>query len=242
MRVSRIYTDVPLTENLSAELNPKTSHYISRVLRLKEGTSLILFDGSGRQFDASINHISKNSVTVDVGPADQTSVESPLNIHLGIAISKGDRMDWVIQKATELGVSEITPLLSQRVEVKLKGERLQKKQEHWQQIGISSCEQCGRNLVPQVHPLTDASSWINAVNAEKKFVLHHRSEHALDPTAQVNSIALLIGPEGGLAEQEIITAEQHGFSSLRLGPRVLRTETAPLAAIAILQNIWGDIK
>lgn len=241
MRISRIYSSVQLLPSQAVELGEKASHYISRVLRLKEGAGLILFDGSGRQFEAVINSIGKKTVIVETGPAADTNLESPLAIHLGIAISKGDRMDWVIQKATELGVSEITPLLSERVEVKLKGERLQKKMEHWQQISISSCEQCGRNIVPTVHALSPVDNWIKTVSAEEKFVLHHRANCILEPGTPISSLALLIGPEGGLSEQEIAQAAQSGFNQLTLGPRVLRTETAPLAAISILQSIWGDM-
>ena len=166
---------------------------------------------------------------------------SPLQLELGIAISRGDRMDWVIQKATELGATSIAPLTTLRSEVKLKGERAEKKQRHWQQVIISACEQCGLNQLPQLQPLANLESWLPGVNADRKFVLHHRDTSANKSDRKPTSAAILIGPEGGLEENEIISAGQHGFEALTLGPRILRTETAPLAAIAILQAKWGDM-
>ncbi|WP_101758535.1 16S rRNA (uracil(1498)-N(3))-methyltransferase [Oceanicoccus sp. KOV_DT_Chl] len=239
MRIPRIYVAQPLTEHQTTELNEASSHYISKVLRLNEGAPLILFNGQGGQFDACIEAVSKKWVTVTVQQQHLLETESPLSIHLGIAISKGDRMDWVIQKATELGVTEITPLLSARVELKLKGERLEKKLQHWQKIAISACEQCGRNRIPTVHKLLGIDQWLTSVQADKKLVLHHRTEQTLNSDDEVNKTALLIGPEGGLNETEINDAEKNGFQAMQLGPRVLRTETAPLVAITLLQSVWA---
>ncbi|MFA7554547.1 MAG: 16S rRNA (uracil(1498)-N(3))-methyltransferase [Spongiibacteraceae bacterium] len=240
MRISRIFTEALLQAEQLITLDEKASHYLSKVLRLKVDAPLILFNGDGHQYPSTIAAVDKKTVSVRTERCEIVDVESPLSTHLGIALSKGDRMDLVMQKATELGVTAITPLLSERSEVKLKGERADKKQQHWQQILISSCEQCGRNKIPQLNPIQTIDSWTESVQADKKLVLHHRSDHRIDPTETVSSVAILIGPEGGLSEREIQAAQQKQFAPLTLGPRVLRTETAPLVALAILQQAWGD--
>jgi 16S rRNA (uracil1498-N3)-methyltransferase len=241
MRIPRIYTQSPLTENSQLQLEAEPSKHLAKVLRMKSGDSLTIFNGGGEAFSASILSANKGSVVVEVGSGLNEDLESALSIHLGIAVSRGDRMDWVVQKATELGVTEITPLFTERTEVKLAGERAQKKLRHWQQITINACQQCGRNRLPITHPITELGAWHSGVEADCKLVLHHRAS-PLDYGSAPTSIALLVGPEGGLTEIEIESAEQVGFQSLRLGPRVLRTETAPLAAIAILQAQWGDMR
>ena len=241
MRISRLFINTTLSPNALISLDEKASHYLINVLRLKPNAPLVVFNGDGNQYSATIEAIEKKAVTLRTKDCEAVNNESPLSIHLAIALSKGDRMDWIIQKATELGVTAITPLTSERSEVKLKGERLEKKLQHWQQIAISACEQCGRNRVPAIHALSIADDWVKTVNAERKLVLHHRTEQTIDATRHIASAALLIGPEGGLSEREINAAEQQGFAALRLGPRVLRTETAPLAAITLLQHSWGDM-
>ncbi|QFU77597.1 16S rRNA (uracil(1498)-N(3))-methyltransferase [Halioglobus maricola] len=241
MRIPRIYTRQALQPNSEIELEPGPSQHLARALRMQIDHQLILFDGTGGQYPASITAVGKKQVAVKTGAFDDRDVESPLSIHLGIAISRGDRMDWVVQKATELGVDRITPLLTERTEMKLKGERAEKKINHWQQIAISACEQCGRNIVPDIEPLSVCGNWVSSVQAETKLVLHHRADNIPAGSSAPENIALLIGPEGGLSADEIAAAESVGFLSLRLGPRVLRTETAPLAAITILQSRWGDM-
>ncbi len=149
-------------------------------------------------------------------------------------------MDWVLQKATELGVTKITPLITERTEVKLGGERADKKIEHWQQILISACEQCQRNILPELSEPKNYSEWIVQCDAELKFVLHHRDNQGFPQNRTTQSVALLIGPEGGLDDDEIALAITQNFSPLTLGPRVLRTETAPVAAISLVQYLWGD--
>ena len=242
MRINRIYHNTSLQSGQRIDLDERASHHLAKVLRQQPGDSLILFNGDGRQYPAEITAIDKKRVTVLIGEPQVPLTESPLAIHLGIAISKGDRLEWVLQKATELGATAITPLFSERTEFKLKGERLEKKLQHWQQIIVSACEQCGRNSLPQLHSPQSAMQWSESVQADRKLVLHHRSDGSLDPADTVHSTALLIGPEGGLSELEIQHAERNGFQPLTLGPRVLRTETAPLAAIAVLQSLWGDFR
>lgn len=242
MRTARIYTTHKLHSNAAVILEPEPSRHLARVLRLRVGDMLTLFDGSGGEYLSSITAVNKNNVQVLTGAHLKHECESPLKIRLGIAVSRSERMDWIVQKSTELGVSSLTPLLSKHTGVKLTGDRAEKKVHHWQQIAISACEQCGRNRPPVIRPLASIDSWlIMSTTAERKFVLHHRAQSNTMRGETPTSIALLVGPEGGLSENEIAAAEEAGYSSLKLGPRVLRTETAPLAAIAILQSIWGDM-
>ena len=242
MRTIRIYTDQPLTIGEPLALNPTASRHLVSVLRLKAGDTITLFNGQGGEFLCTLEQCSPKKVIAKVHSFEGITRESPLNIHLGIGISRGDKMDWVIQKATEAGVTEITPLFTERTEVKLKGERAEKKIRHWQQVSASACEQCYRNQLPTLHPPIALNEWLREAQAEKKLVLHHRSQQTLSQLGnqRTNSVALLIGPEGGLTTQEIELAEAAKFSSLTLGPRVLRTETAPIIAIGILQSLWGD--
>lgn len=241
MRVPRIYTEQALGPNTAIRLEAGPSQHIARALRMQVGDALVLFDGSGGQYPASISAVDKKAVVATTAGFDEIERESALAIHLGIAISRGDRMDWVIQKATELGVSRISPLLSERTEVKLKGDRADKKALHWRQVAISACEQCGRNRLPATGPLQSLDSWVGGVRAQLKLVLHPTADPVAGPAVAPDSIALLVGPEGGLSAVEVAAAERAGFHALQLGPRVLRTETAPLAAIAVLQARWGDM-
>ncbi len=241
MRITRIYTSQQLSSNSAVALEPEPSRHLARVLRLGVGDTLTLFDGRGGEYPSEITAVDKKQVQVVTGEQLLHESESPLAIHLGIAVSRGERMDWIVQKATELGVTALTPLLTEHTGVKLSGDRAAKKIQHWQQIAISACEQCGRNRPPLVHTLQSQAHWLASTIAERKFVLHHRADNIDLASGAPASIALLIGPEGGLSEGEINTAAQAGYAALRLGPRVLRTETAPLAAIAILQAYWGDM-
>ena len=242
MRKPRIFTPQALQADATFDLEPGPSQHLARALRMGEGDALTLFDGRGGEYSAVISAVGKRQVSVRTGAQDPREVESPLAIHLGIAISRGDRMDWVVQKATELGVARISPLFSERTEVKLRGERAGKKISHWQQIATSACEQCGRNRVPAVTSLNSLDNWLSTVEADRKLVLHHRAINADAGIESPASLALLVGPEGGLSDAEIARAEACDFQSLQLGPRVLRTETAPLAAIALLQGRWGDMQ
>jgi 16S rRNA (uracil1498-N3)-methyltransferase len=242
MRTTRIYTTQPLRSNAHVELEPEASRHVARVLRLGVGDTLCLFDGRGGEYPGEITAVGKRHVQVTTGALLQRECESALYIHLGIALSRGERMDWIVQKSTELGVTEITPLSTEYTGVKLASDRAEKKVHHWQQVAISACEQCGRNRPPVIYSPQTLEHWLTSTDAERKFVLHHRAV-AVDATgATPKDIALLVGPEGGLSDGEIQAAEQTGFTALRLGPRVLRTETAPLAAIAILQARWGDMR
>ncbi|MBN7797289.1 16S rRNA (uracil(1498)-N(3))-methyltransferase [Parahaliea mediterranea] len=240
MRIPRVYTQQPLAEGAEVELEPGPSQHLARALRMSAGQALSVFDGAGNEFAAQILRVDKRAVTAVLCDRSDRDVESPLAVELGIGISRGDRMDWVLQKATELGVQRVVPLFTERTEVKLKGERADKKQQHWRQVIVSACEQCGRNRLPGLGPAVSLGDWLAACSAERRFVLHHRATAAKGSGAP-RSVALAVGPEGGLSDAEIDAAERAGFEALGLGPRVLRTETAPLAALAILQARWGDM-
>ena len=238
MRLSRFFVDAPLSLG-DHELPQDQAHYISRVLRMSEGDAVQLFDGSGQEFRASLLEVGKKRVVVQVTETFAGQIESPLQIHLGQGLSRGERMDWAIQKATELGVNEITPIFSDRCEVRLKDERADKRLQHWRQVAISACEQCGRSRVPVIHPPLLLADWLKQVEADLKLVLHPVAE-PLVSHAKPGSLAFLIGPEGGLTDGEVETAQGAGFHSARLGPRVLRTETAPVVALAVAQQLRGD--
>ena len=240
MRSYRVYSSLPLTVDEQCDLDERASHHLARVLRVKTGDRLSVFNGDGKNYKGAIVSATKQQVSVLIDSIEQADTESSLNTCLALGVSKGDRFEWAIKKATELGVTSIVPILSQRVDARLSPERWQKKQEHWQQIVISACEQSGRAVVPSVQEPTTLFQWLSDVEADCKLVL--------DPEATSNamndqpaSIALLIGPEGGLAASELALASENGFSAMQLGPRVLRTETAPLVALSVLGARWGDI-
>jgi len=240
MRIPRIFTSQTISPSSTLELTEASSHYLTKVLRMQLGRELILFNGKGGEYTAEIIAIQKKVTAVKIIEFQADNRQSPLQLELAIGVSRGERMDWVLQKATELGATKITPLLTMRTEVKLAGERADKKMEHWQQIIISACEQSQRNILPELAQPIAINEWIMQCDAELKFVLHHRDNQGLPKNTTCNQVALLIGPEGGLDENEISLAQNNNFSPLTLGQRVLRTETAPVAAISIVQFLWGD--
>ena len=240
MRLPRLYVPQPLPLKQTMVLGEAASHYLSKVLRMQEDQPLILFNGDGVQVSAHITLVHKKRVEV-LATANLAGPDaSPLHTHLGQVMSRGERMDYVIQKATELGVSEIPPLFSSRCEVKLDPQRQAKRLTHWQQIAISACEQSGRIHIPTIHFPATFEDWINKTVADTKLVLHPHQTQALIDQRAPQSCALLIGPEGGLTDLEVEQAQAQGYTGLRLGPRILRTETAPVAALTLLQHIWGD--
>jgi len=241
MRIPRVYSPQSLNSGQIISLDEAASHYLSRVLRLQTGRELVIFNGEGGEFCARIHSLGKKQVEVLLEEFVAGDRESPLSLELGIGISRGERMDWVLQKATELGVSRISPVFTGRTEVNLSGDRLGKKRAHGQHILASACEQCQRNRLPQLSAPLPLTQWQSQCTAELRFVLHHRDNQGLKRDTAPASLALLIGPEGGLSEMEIQEAETAGFKPLTLGPRVLRTETAPLVAISLVQYLWGDL-
>lgn len=242
MRTPRVYVAGILTTGETLPLPEAQSHYLNKVLRMDAGRPLLAFNGDGREYSARITQVGKRCVEIQVLDSQETHRESPLQTHLAIGISRGERMDWVLQKATELGVSKITPLFTERTEVRLQGERLEKKMEHWRQIIISACEQCQRNVLPQLAGTQEFGEFLSTENPGLKLVLHHRSEQSLKQLSAPSAVTLLIGPEGGLSELEINMAlNNFHYTPLTLGPRVLRTETAPVAALTSVQLLWGDL-
>jgi len=243
MRIPRIYTDQPLVAQDICELGKEAARHLVTVLRLKPGQPVCLFNGQGGEYSGEIVAASSKSVTVRTANYNPDNRQSPLRTLLGIGISRAERFEWVLQKATELGVTEIFPLYTERTEVKLKGDRENKKQARWQQVLASACEQCGRNLVPVLHNSQPLQDWL-CTEADARLLLHHRTTANLQSLSAETpaSVALLIGPEGGLSPSEIETGLASGFQAIALGPRVLRTETAPLAALSVIQWLWGDYR
>jgi len=241
MRIPRIYTEQALITGELIQLEEAASHHLIKVLRMQAGRELILFNGAGGEFTAVIQEVSKKYVAVLIAEHSADNRESPLQLELAIGISRGERFEWVLQKATELGITKITPLITERTEVKTGGDRQEKMQDRWQQIIISACEQCQRNLLPELAAPVQLNDWLATVNSDFRFVLHHRDSKSLPTDQKPQSVSLLIGPEGGLSENEIAQAQAKNFNALTLGPRVLRTETAPIAAISLVQYLWGDL-
>ena len=243
MRIPRVYSPQSISIGDRIQLESGPARHLTSVLRMVAGQEIVLFNGQGGEYRGQLVEAKKGFAAVQITAFEAIDRESPLSIHLAIGISRGERMDWIVQKATELGVREITPLFTQRCEVKLTGDRLVKKLQHWQQVAISACEQCQRNRVPRINSAVALEHWDHHRPQDLKLVLHHRTEVRLRHIEQTpQSICLLIGPEGGLADQEIASAIDLGFQPMALGPRVLRTETAPLAAISLLQGQWGDLQ
>ena len=240
MRVPRFYQPNSISVDTLISLDDNAVQHIARVLRMRAGESIILFNGNGNEYSGTLVEVAKRKVTVNILDCTTPDRASPLNVQIGQSISRGERMDFAVQKSTELGVNSITPLISERCEVKLNTDRLEKKQRQWQQLAISACEQSLRTTVATINPATSLEHWLQTCTAEIKLVLHHHSDKSLDSYAKPTSVALLVGPEGGLTQREVDLAINAGFKAVALGPRVMRTETAPVAALSVLQFLWGD--
>jgi len=218
------------------------AHHVAHVLRLSAGDALTVFDGHGREYPAVIERVGKSAVTLRVSEPSVVDRESPLAVTLAQGISSGERMDYTVQKSVELGVHAIQPLSVERSVVKLSAERAAKRVAHWQAVAVAACEQCGRNRVPLVMPVRSLTSWLADVGADAlRLTLSPDAASTLRELERpAGQIVLLVGPEGGLSPREIEDAKAAAFRPLRLGPRVLRTETAALAALAAMQAVWGD--
>jgi 16S rRNA (uracil1498-N3)-methyltransferase len=243
MAISRIYQAMTLTVGAQVELEEQASHHLARVLRAEIGDIVTVFNGEGGEYETVITAIAKKKINVNIKSYLARDAESPLQLYLAQGISRGEKMDFTIQKAVELGVSGIIPLLTERCTVKLDDEKRQKRLAHWQSIVISACEQSGRNTLPTLLAPVTFHHWLASQATHQGFVLAPLGQYKLQQASlQKNMpVTLLIGPEGGLSEQEIKQACQQGFLSLNLGPRILRTETAGLAALAAIQSIFGDL-
>ncbi len=244
MRLNRIFCPGPLDEGLETALPAAGAYHIARVLRMREGAPLVVFDGAGGEYRAEIARVEGSAVTVRLGERTSGTAESPLKITLVQGISRGERMDWTLQKATELGVNAIAPVLTARSVVRLDEKQAAKKQDHWRGIVIGACEQCGRTHVPAVGTPKTLRNYLSSVKKEGlRLVLSPSAPGSLAGLASVPAkVELLIGPEGGLDDDEIGAARNAGFTPVRLGPRVLRTETAAVVALSVLQALWGDLR
>jgi 16S rRNA (uracil1498-N3)-methyltransferase len=231
----------PLQAHSTVELPPVVAHHVERVLRLASGDALTLFNGQGGEFPARLVSLGK-APRAELGEHLPKEKESPLAITLVQSLASGDKMDWVLQKAVELGASRIVPVTSHRSVVRLSGERAEKRGEHWQRIVASACEQCGRNRLPEVAELRSLLSHMARAPAPGtlRLILAPGAASKLSDLPRPSAAELLVGPEGGFTEDEVLAAQVAGYQSIRLGPRILRTETAGLAALTALQMLWGD--
>lgn len=242
MRIPRIYLPLNFDKDQILELTDHAFQHAVKVLRMKLNSKLVLFDGKGNEYSAVLEQINKKNAFVKIENAINTKTESNLSVHLGLGISKGERMDYAIQKAVELGVNEITPLFTEHCVVNLDEKRTQKRLNHWQGVIISACEQCGRNVLPALNPVTSLQHWATSID-EVCLVLDPLADANLKTVSPSNNyINLVIGPEGGLSANEISELKKKtNFHPVKFGPRILRTETAAVSAITAIQLLWGDL-
>jgi 16S rRNA (uracil1498-N3)-methyltransferase len=243
MNSPRFYCREALSPGAHVELPEPVARHAVRVLRLPPGAPVVLFDGRGGEYPAHIERIERDRVYAELAAWQEIERESPLAVTLVQALQAGDKMDFTIQKAVELGVRDIVPVESRRSVLRLAGDRAAKRVAHWQGVVASACEQCGRNQVPLVAPLEKLENWLaKPAGGALRLMLAPDAEQTLAEIQPAREVQLLIGAEGGLDPQEVLAAKQAGFQAVRLGPRVLRTETAGLAALAALQALWGDFR
>ena len=249
MQVPRLHVDLPLAAGGRITLPEIAGHHVARVLRLGAGDALTVFDGRGGEYRATLVRVSRAAVEVDVGAHDPVDRESALAVELGQGICRGDRMDLVVQKATELGVAVIRPVVCERTVVKLDAARTERRLAHWRAIAVHAAQQSGRTRVPELAEVEGLGTFLarggNGPATGPAFVLSPRTGASLSdlaPPVPGEPVRLLVGPEGGLSPREVERAGGAGFTGLRLGPRVLRTETAALVALAALQARWGDLR
>lgn len=244
MRISRVHTDQPLQPGEAVTLEERTGHYLVRVLKLRVGDALVLFNGDGFDYAAELTSGQRNAVTLQVKTRLPALAESKLQLTLVQAVGKGDRMDYSLQKATELGVAKVQPLFSERTEVRLQGSRLDKRMAHWRGVLVAACEQSGRATVPKLLAPLQLNEWLAQPSAARPKVCYLLDPRAEKPLAASDdpggAAAVLVGPEGGFTEQELKLMVLGGVTPVRLGPRVLRTESAGPAALAVLQALFGD--
>lgn len=248
--LKRVYINTNLSVGQVNTLQDSTFHYLFRVLRCRDGEQIIAFNGDGNDYIGQLKQQSKKSADIVVTDSQANGKESPLHTVLVQAVSKGERMDIAIQKAVELGVNEIYPVQTEFSAVKLDAKRLDKKHQHWQAIIQSACEQCGRAVLPILHPVQPIEQVLDNINTQEKIILHPyqknknddriRSLKLLHTDKAVHSATVLIGAEGGFSDDEVAVAEDNGFARLSLGKRILRTETATISALTLLQFLWGD--
>lgn len=242
MRISRLYVPLPLALNEQVELDDDSGHYVRTVLRLKKDDAIILFNGKGGEYTCELSEVSRKTVLIATKSWSDRNVESPLQVTLGLGISRGDRMDLSVQKAVELGVHRITPLITERCVVQFKGDKKPQRLQHWQKIVQHAAEQSGRTVLPELIEIAALQNWVGNQQGLKVFLdpCAEQSLAQLQPDGM--KVTLLTGPEGGFADQERNIAKAAGFIPVRLGSRILRTETAAIAALAAVQMLWGDFR
>ncbi len=240
MRLSRLHQTQKLASGTTVALERDSAHYLGRVLRLQPGDTIHLFNSEDGEFAAQVIELGKQQALVRILEPVTVQANPQLSIHLGLGLSRGERMDYAVQKSTELGVGSITPVITEYCEVRLSPQRQENRQAHWQRVAISACEQCGRSQVPTVNRPETLLQWL--ASHPSGILLDSRADAHLSDQQVESSIALLVGPEGGFSEQELVSARQHGYRVISLGPRVLRTETAPVAALSVLQYLFGDLR
>lgn len=245
MRIPRIHQHPLAAAGAEIQLEELAARHVLSVLRLKPGSALIVFDGLGHARQAQLVRASRREVSVLLGDdVSAAGTEADLKITVALGVSRGERMDLAIQKSVELGVTRIIPLLTEHTVVKLHGDRADKRRAHWRGVVIGACEQCGRNVLPEIEPVQRFTDWLDSPHDDElRLMLDPRASQGLTQIDRSGQppVTLLIGPEGGISARERSLAQQHGFSGVRLGPRVLRTETAVIAAMSAIMTLWGDL-
>ena len=242
MRISRLYVPLPLALNEQVELDDDSGHYVRTVLRLKKDDAIILFNGKGGEYTCELSEVSRKTVLIATKSWSDRNVESPLQVTLGLGISRGDRMDLSVQKAVELGVHKITPLMTERCVVQFKGDKKPQRLQHWQKIVQHAAEQSGRTVLPELIEIAALQNWVGNQQGLKVFLDPYAEQSLAQLHPADMKVTLLTGPEGGFADQERSIAKAAGFIPVRLGSRILRTETAAIAALAAVQMLWGDFR
>lgn len=242
MGVPRIHCEFTLGPGAQFRLAPEAAQHVAKALRLKAGDALTFFDGSGGEYEATIQRIDRDRVDVKLGAWRDVDREGVLSVGLVQGLPEADKMDWIIQKAVELGVAWIQPVVCDRSVVRLAGERAERRAAHWRRVAVAACEQSGRNRVPDVRPTLAFQAWIAEPASLPRWMLAPGGEPLAARGAPPPELELVVGPEGGLSDRELDLAQTRNFIPVGLGPRVLRTETAPLAALAALHALWGDFR
>jgi len=242
MAIPRIHCDLKLGPGAQFSLAPDAAQHVAKSLRLKAGDAIVVFDGRGGEYDATLQRVDKDRVDVKVGALQEAERESSLVLGLVQGLPEADKMDWIIQKATELGIAWIQPVICERSVVRLSGERAERREAHWRRVAIAAAEQCGRTRVPEVRPTASFINWIAAPNEVPRWLLSPAAPAIGARGAPPSSVELVIGPEGGLAERERGLALDRGCEAVGLGPRILRTETASIVALAAIHALWGDFR
>ncbi|MCU0834518.1 MAG: 16S rRNA (uracil(1498)-N(3))-methyltransferase [Chromatiaceae bacterium] len=240
MRTPRVYVDRPLAPS-ELDLSEQASFHLVQVLRLRAGDPLVLFNGDGYDYPARLLNTGRSGTRVRIDVPGPPEEAPPLALHLGLGISKGERMDFALQKAVELGVTRVTPLVTERTVVRLEGERRERRGRHWWGLIVAACEQSGRRRLPVLDPAAGLGDWLAGPHKSPLLLDPHGAQPLTATPPPTGAVSLLVGPEGGLSDAERAAATAAGFLGVRLGPRILRTETAPLAALAVIQALWGDL-